>query len=265
MTRSRSVRGWSPVATLAAFSLALLLIVSGASCGATSEKEAATTVLVFGASSLTDAFADIEAAFEQANPDLDVKLNLAGSSALREQVLEGAPADVFASADWRHVEALIEAGEVAEDAATAFARNRLQVAVPEGNPAGVGSLSDLADEDLLVGLCATGVPCGDLARQALATVGIEAAVDTNEPDVRSLLTKIGAGELDAGIVYATDVASAAESVDGIPIDPQVQPDIVYPAAVTSRAPNPTGAAAFVRFLVTEPAQTIMAGHGFEAP
>ena len=159
-------------------------------------------LLVSAAASLTDAFAEIESAFEEANPDVDVVLNLGSSSALREQILEGAPADVFASANTSNMDQVAEAGELSGEAEI-FATNSLQIAVPTGNPGGVTGLEDFAREELLIGLCAEDVPCGDFGRQALAKAGVIPSIDTNEPDVRALLTKIEAGELDAGITYVT--------------------------------------------------------------
>src|SRR5690606_38345755 len=135
----------------------------------------------------------------------EVMLNLGPSSGLREQILEGAPVDVFASANSENMEQVAQAGEV--DEWFVFARNRLTIAVPAGNRAGITGLDDFGRDDLVIGLCAEAVPCGDLARETLASAGITPAIDTNEPDVRALLTKLEADELDAGIVYLTDLVS----------------------------------------------------------
>lgn len=220
-------------------------------------------VVVFAAASLSDAFADLEAAFEDENPDADVQLNVSGSAALREQILEGAPADVFASADERIMSQLVDAGEVASEPET-FARNRLEIAVPAANPGGVTSLEDLAEDDLLIGLCAAAVPCGDFARQALSSADVTASVDTNEPDVRALLTKIAADELDAGIVYVTDVAAASGLVEGIEIPPELNVEAAYPIADLARSSNPAGARAFIDFVLSS-GQPILARRGFSAP
>lgn len=220
------------------------------------------TVLVMTAASLADAFGEIETAFETNNPDVDIQLNLGGSASLREQILEGAPADVFASANVRTMQAVIDAGEA--EAATPFARNRLQIAVPLGNPAGVVGVADLADDSLLIGLCAERVPCGDFARQALDALGIDASVDTNEGDVRALLTKIEVGELDAGIVYASDTASSDE-VEAVELPGNADVDIVYPVAALSEASNESAAADFVDFVLSDDGQRILAANGFGAP
>lgn len=221
-------------------------------------------VLVSAAASLADAFAEAEAAFEVANPGMDVVLNLGPSSGLREQILEGAPVDVYASANASNMERLVVAGEVA-DGPQVFARNRLQIAVPAGNPSAVTGLEDFAREELLVGLCAEEVPCGEFARRALEKAGVSPAVDTNEPDVRALLTKIEEGELDAGITYLTDVASTGGAVEGIEIPEDQNVIAEYPVAVMAGAPNLEAARAFMEFVLSGEGRAIMADYGFTAP
>jgi molybdate transport system substrate-binding protein len=238
--------------------LAALSLVASA-CAADADAE----VLVSAASSLTDAFGEMEVAFEAANPGVDVVLNLAGSPTLREQVLAGAPADVLAVADPAVMAAVVAADEV-DGAPVEFARNRLVVAVPAGNPAGVTGIDDLAGEALLVGLCAEGVPCGDLARQALRQAGIEAAVDTEEPNVRALVAKLAEGELDVGITYETDVV-ATDDVDGLPLPDEVDVVASYPIAALAGAPNPDGAAAFVDFVLGDEGRAILGRYGFGSP
>jgi molybdate transport system substrate-binding protein len=221
-------------------------------------------LLVSAAASLTNAFAEMESAFEDANPDVDVLLNLGSSSALREQILEGAPADVFASANTSNMDQVAEAGELAGDAEI-FVTNSLQIAVPSGNPAGVTGLEDFTREELLIGLCAEDVPCGDFGRQALENAGVIPSIDTNEPDVRALLTKIGAGELDAGITYVTDVLSASGTVEGLHIPAEVNVVAEYPIATLTGAPNADAAAAWVEFVLSEEGQAILTSYGFTSP
>ena len=168
---------------IAIMSLALVTLACGGPSGQSREP-----VLVFAAASLTEAFENLADPFEAAQPGMSVELNFGGSSSLAQQILEGAPADVFASADTSNMDHVIEGGAASNS--SVLVRNSLQIAVPPGNPGGVAALSDFAREDLLIGLCAEGVPCGDFARQALANAGVAAAVDTNEPDVRALLLKI---------------------------------------------------------------------------
>lgn len=242
--------------------LSVVLIFTLSTCSISSARPS-ETVLVSAAASMTDAFAEIESAFERQNPGVDVVLNLAGSSSLREQILAGAPANVFVSANISNMDQVVEAGEAEEY--EVFAGNRLQIAVPSGNPAGVAGLEDFSDENLLIGLCAEEVPCGDFARQSLASAGVNPAVDTNEPDVRALLTKIEAGELDAGITYVTDVVSTNGRVEGVDIPDELNVMAQYPIAVLVNAPGIDGARAFVAFVLSEEGRQIMTEFGFTSP
>lgn len=256
------MRHWDGRSTTAAVAGLVAVACGGGPDGATDGARA--EVLVSAAASLTDAFGDLEAAFERTHPDVDVKLNLAGSSTLRIQILEGAPVDVYAPANEAHMDRVVEA-DLVEGEPRVFALNRLRVAVPRGNPAGVDELADFADEELLIGLCAPEVPCGGFAREALRRAGVDPAVDTNEPDVRALLTKIAAGELDAGITYATDVTSAGGVVEGIELPEGVDVVARYPVAVLRDAPHPEDARAFVAFLLSEDGRSILRDHGFLLP
>ena len=221
-------------------------------------------ILVSAAASLTDAMAAMASAFEAVHADVDVLLNLGGSSSLRAQILEGAPVDVFASADATNMARVVQVGRVASEAQL-FARNRLRIAVPAGNPAGVDGLEDLTNAALRIGLCAEEVPCGEFARRAFARAGLVPALDTNEPDVRALLTKIELGELDAGVTYATDVASANGAVQGVDIPDDVNVAAEYLVAVLAGSPNPRGAEEFVRFVLSDRGQTLLANYGFAPP
>lgn len=238
---------------------ALLLSACGGSASSTPNE-----ILVSAASSLTEAFTEMETAFESVNPEIDVVLNIGGSSALREQVLAGAPADVFASANTANMDLVVDAGDVEGEPAI-FAHNRLEIAVPVGNPGDVIGLADFARGELLIGLCAEAVPCGDYGRRVLQNADVTPSVDTEEPNVRALLTKIEVAELDAGIVYTTDVASADDGVDGIdiPDDHNIYAD--YPIAVLAEAPNAVGAADFVVFVLSDEGRAILDDHGFVLP
>jgi molybdate transport system substrate-binding protein len=240
--------------------LGCLLLASLMTGACTSDRTRDDEVLVSAAASLTEAFTGIEAAFEASHSNIDVILNLAGSSTLREQILQGAPADVFASADVANMEQVAAAVEP-----EIFARNRLTIAVPAGNPAGVAGLDDFARDDLFIGLCAVGVPCGDFAREALRSAGVDAVIDTEEPDVRALLVKIEAGELDAGITYVTDLAAAGAAVEGIDIPAAANVVADYPIAVLASAPHPDAAAAFVDFVLSDAGRAILSSHGFGLP
>lgn len=217
-------------------------------------------ITVFAAASLTDAFAAAAEIFEAANPGITVELHLAGSSALREQILDGAPADVFASADQSNMAVVVEAGAATDP--QPFVENELVIAVPSANEAGVDGLEDFADGGLLLGLCAAEVPCGELSRQVLANADITPSIDTEEPDVRSLLAKVAAGELDAGIVYRTDVLGADDTVDSIEIRAEHNVVARYQIALLSESSNPGGAAAFLAFLRGGEGQAILESYGF---
>jgi molybdate transport system substrate-binding protein len=219
-------------------------------------------ITVFAAASLTDAFTELGTTFESENPDVSVEFNFGASSALREQILAGAPADVFASANTSNMDQVVEAGAATDP--EDFVTNQLQIAVPAGNEAGVAGLDDFANPDLLIGLCAEGVPCGEFGREALASAGVTPSVDTNEPDVRSLLTKVEAGDLDAGIVYVTDVLAAGDAVEGIDIPADENVIATYPIAALGDAANAEVADAFVAFVLSGEGQANLDSYGFDA-
>jgi molybdate transport system substrate-binding protein len=221
------------------------------------------TLRVFAAASLTDAFTEIGEGFTGDHPGVTVEFNFAGSSALATQIQDGAPADLFASADENNMEKVVGSGDVTAEPEV-FITNILEIAVPAGNPGGVASLDDFAEPDLLIGLCAEEVPCGRFGREALANAGVTPSIDTNEPDVRSLLTKIEAGELDAGIVYQTDVRSSGD-LDGIEIPSDVNVVASYPIAPVAATSNPDAAEAFIGFVRSSAGQDILASYGFLQP
>jgi len=238
----------------------LVVVLAIVGCGKHADEE----LLVSAAASLTNAFGAMEIAFEEKHPETDVVLNLGGSASLREQILEGAPVDVFASANGSNMDQVVADAETFGEPRV-FTVNLLQIAVPAGNPARVAGLEDFADEELLIGLCAEGVPCGDFAREVLANAGITPSIDTNEPDVRALLTKVEAGELDAAITYVTDVASVGGRVDGVEIPDAVNVAAEYPIAVLVRAADHGTAGAFIDFVLSQEGQAIMSEFGFTSP
>ncbi len=240
-----------------------LLAVAGlaggalAGCGGSSND----TLTVFAASSLIDAFTEIGEAFEAQQTDVDVVITTGGSSSLRAQIVDGAPAGVFASANQATMDAVVDAGETTA-APVVFARNGLVVAAPANNPGAVAGLDDVDRADLFVGLCATGVPCGDLARAVLDEAGVTPSVDTDEPDVRSLLAKLVDGELDVGLVYGTDADSAGDAVVAFDAGSDLTtPYLIAPLA----AADPDVAASFVDFVTGPDGQAILAENGFDAP
>lgn len=243
------VSGWGRLGLVA------IVAVFGVACGS----DESTEVVVSAASSLTRVMAELEPQFEANHPGVDVVLNVAASSALRDQVIEGAPVDVFAPADPAHIEAVRAAGIETTDPVS-FATNRLALAVPRGNPGRVQTIADLSRDELLVGLCAVGVPCGDLADRLLETVGVSARVDTREADVVALFTKLTAGELDVGLVYASEVVSTSE-VEAVEIFEY--PANEYRVVVIDDAHQ--GATAFAAFLTSDDARRTLAAHGFGLP
>lgn len=244
----------------------LIVSVGVAACGsvpADSPTPAPDELVVSAAASLTGAFGEVGSAFEEANPGVDLRLNLGSSAALRQQVLEGAPVDVFASADTSNMDQLVESGET-ESGPEVFARNRMGIAFPSGNPAGITGLGDFANEELLIGLCAETAPCGAFAREVLENAGVIPRVDSDEADVRALVTKIAAGELDAGIVYRTDVLSSG-AVQGLAIPEDVNVIVEYPIAALVNGRNPVVGALFVEFVLSEQGQAILKRYGFSSP
>jgi molybdate transport system substrate-binding protein len=206
------------------------------------------TVAVFAAASLTDVFAEIAV-------DVDVDLTFAASSQLVAQIEAGAAADVLATADESTM------AEVSDDAVV-FARNRLTIAVETGNPLGIGSLDDLADEDVLLAMCAPAVPCGRLGALALEKGGVEREPTTFAENARAALTAVDLGEVDAAVVYVTDVRSADGAVDEVEIDIADDPalEAAYPIAALTAAGD-----AFVELVLADEGQSILRRHGFLAP
>ncbi len=246
--------------------LTVLLLASVAACGASDDggDEAAGSITVFAAASLSDVYAEVGRAFEEANPGTSVAFSFGPSSGLVTQVTEGAPADVVATASTATMDDLVEADAIDGDPVP-FATNALAIAVPPGNPGAVTGLADLADGDLIVALCAAEVPCGSFARQAFDRAGVEPSVDTEEQDVRALLTKVEAGEVDAGVVYRTDVTAAGDRVEGIEVPDAENVVATYPIAVTRQAGDPATARAFIELLVSDKGQALLADAGFGPP
>ncbi|MFI5716392.1 molybdate ABC transporter substrate-binding protein [Nocardia sp. NPDC051750] len=222
------------------------------------------TVTVFAAASLTEAFTTLGEQFEEAHPGVDVVFSFAGSSALAEQIRQGAPADVFASAAPRNMEQVVTSGDVTTGPVT-FVRNRLEIAVPTGNPGSISGLADFGRPEPRIALCAEQVPCGATADKVFTAAGVTPQPDTREPDVKAVLTKVTLGEVDAALVYRTDVRSAGDTVTGIEFPEADEAINDYPIAPVAAAPNPAAAAAFVDFVLTPQARSVFATAGFDAP
>jgi len=222
------------------------------------------TLTVFAAASLTDVFGELGDQLMADNPELHIQFNFAGSSALATQITQGAPADVFASANQPQMTVVSDAGLQAEDP-TVFTENVLEIAVPEGNPGDVTGLADFANPELTLAICAAEVPCGAAATQVFESAGITAVPDTLEEDVRAALTKVELGEVDAALVYASDVQGAGSGVEGIEL-PEAE-DVIneYPICVLADAPNPDAAEAFVDLVLSVEGQKALEAAGFRAP
>ncbi len=245
----------------AAVAIALVVIVA-TSCGSDDEKS--DDLVVFAASSLSEAFAVLSDAFAVEHPDVRVVLNFAGSADLVSQIISGAPADIFVSADDANMAKLTTAGGNADEPIV-IARNTFEVIVEQGNPKGVSGLVDLARPDLIVVLCAETVPCGSGAAGILRRAGVSVSPKSFEERVKGVVTKVIIGEADVGIVFVTDVLAAGDDAQGVLIPTDVNVTTDYPIVVTTSASNPVAAHAFLEFVAGETGQRILADHGFLAP
>ncbi len=255
----------------------LMMIIALAACGgggATPDSEAEdVTLTVFAAASLTVAFTELGAEFDAANPGVTTTFNFAGSNALATQINEGAPADVFASANNTQMTAAVETGRVDADAPVQFVTNRLVVVTPAGNPGGIAGLQDLAGDDVLLVLAAAEVPVGgyslefldlasaDPAFGASYREGVLANVASYEENVRSVLNKVALGEADAGIVYTSD-AAGVEGISQLEIPDTLNVLAQYPIAALNDSANASTAAAFVDYVLSADGQAILASYGF---
>jgi molybdate transport system substrate-binding protein len=250
-----------------------------AACTPTAEAPAeaptAEDVVVFAAASLTEAFTALAADFEEANPGVTMVLNFAGSQQLAQQLAQGAPADVFASANPRQMQVAIEAGQIQEGTEQIFANNRLVVVVPADNPGGVETLQDLAQPGLKLVLAAEDVPVGTYSRDYLDKAEAsntfengyrEALLDnvvSYEQTVKAVLTKVMLGEADAGIVYTSDITpNVADNVQQIAIPDNLNTVATYPIALASDSEQPQLAQQFIGYVLSEEGQATLAAHGF---
>jgi molybdate transport system substrate-binding protein len=254
---------------MAAVGTAALLGVAGCTGSLASPQAAGTpsaaeeiggTLTVFAAASLTDVFTQLGQTLEDRHPGLDVRFTFAGSSALAAQVLQGAPADVFASADEDQMDRVARA-DLAEDP-EAFAHNVLMVAVPLDNPGNVTGLDDFARDELDLAVCAPEVPCGAAAEKLFEALDVPAVPDTYEEDVRAVLTKVQLGEVDAGLVYYSDVVAAKDTILALALPEAVAAENRYPIAALTDAPNPAAAQAFVDLVLSDEGQQALADAGF---
>lgn len=237
---------------------ALFPSASGATTKSTSE------LTVSAAASLTDVFPVIADAFKKRFPDTEIKFNFSGSSTIMNQVIAGAPVDVIATASESTMQIGVDSKDVLRP--LFFARNSLTIAVPAGNPANIKDLADLQRSGLLLGVCDTAVPCGTSAAELFAKNKLNVTPVTRELDVRSLLGKVISGDLDAGIVYITDVKAAGSKVEFVEIPIKENVMTTYPIAVVSQTPNTELSNRFVNFVrFSTTSQAILRAFGFAKP
>ncbi|MFD6177609.1 MULTISPECIES: molybdate ABC transporter substrate-binding protein [unclassified Isoptericola] len=250
------------VATLSVGAAATALAGCGTSASGGEGGDGAT-LTVFAAASLQGSFEDLAEQFEATHDGVDVRLSFAGSSDLVAQIQQGAPADVFASADTANMDKL-----VADDLVGApqdFATNSLEIAVPPGNPAGVATLADLADPDVKLVLCAPEVPCGAASARVADAAGLDLQPVSEEQSVTDVLGKVIAGEADAGLVYVTDVAAAGDDVEGVELPESAGAVNTYPIAPVTDTDHEELARQFVDLVLSDDGQQTLAGYGFAAP
>ncbi|WP_354643180.1 molybdate ABC transporter substrate-binding protein [Kitasatospora camelliae] len=258
---------------VAATVLALAAGLTACGSGATPSNSPATAdgtgaakptgaVTVFAAASLKGSFTDLGKKFEAANPGVKVTFNFGGSSALAQSIVSGAPADVFAAASPATMKTVTDAKAAAGDPKV-FVRNTLEIAVPKGNPRHITGLKDLTG--VKTALCAKEVPCGAAALKALEAGGVNLTPVTLEQDVKGALTKVELGEVDASLVYKTDVKADAAKIDGVSFPEAEKAVNDYPIAALAKAPNAAAAAAFVTYIRSAEAKQVLGEAGFQTP
>ncbi|MDT7599870.1 MAG: molybdate transport system substrate-binding protein [Pseudonocardiales bacterium] len=224
----------------------------------------AATLTVSAAASLTDVFNQLGKTFESQNPGSTVRFNYGGSSDLAQQIVNGAPADVFAAANTSTMATVSKAGLVSGDPSV-FVTNVLQIAVAPGDPKGIHTFADLTKPDLKVVVCAPQVPCGSAATQVEKATGVMLKPVSQEADVRSALSKVSTGDADAALVYVTDVKSSKGKVEGVDFPEAAKALNQYPIAVLKNAPNADLAAKFVALVRGADGQQVLKNAGFGTP
>lgn len=222
------------------------------------------TVTVFAASSLQDAFEQLGTEFAVAHPGYEVQFSFSSSTQLSHQIIDGAPADVFAAADTDNMDLLVLHGQVSGDPAV-FATNHLQILVARSAIDRIRSLVDLSRRDVVVVLAATDVPLGRYSTAVLNAAGVVVAPMSYEPSASSVVSKVVSGEADAGIVYSSDVMGAGSAAVGVDIPADINAQVSYPIAVTRHGAQRLGAAQWVGFVLSKRAQDILREYGFSAP
>lgn len=249
-----------PVLGIAAV-VGVATIVAGCSAHQT---DAAGSVTVFAAASLTSTFTELGSRFEQDHPGTSVRFNFAGSADLESQLAQGAPADVFASADTDTMATAAEAGLLAGEPAD-FATNTLTIVTTPGNPTGIETFADLARPGTQLVVCAPQVPCGAATEKVERAAGVTLAPVSEESAVTDVLGKITSGQADAGLVYVTDAARARSDVTAIPFPESSGAANRYPIAVLDGSTNSGAAREFVDLVTGPHGREVLAAAGFAAP
>ncbi|MDQ3733223.1 MAG: molybdate ABC transporter substrate-binding protein [Actinomycetota bacterium] len=255
-----------PLALLAALVCGLTACGGDEAPAAGGDDTLSGSLTVFAAASLTDVFTELGGRFESEHRNVEMTdyFNFGPSSGLATQINEGAPADVFASANTTQMEVAVAAGN-AHGAPAVFVENVLEIAVPAGNPAGITGLADFANPDLTLAICAPEAPCGAAAQTVFQAAGITPSVDSLEEDVRAALTKVELGEVDAALVYVTDVTAAGGSVEGIEFPEAEEAVNSYPIVALAAAPNPDAARAWIEFVLSDVGAAAFEEAGFRIP
>jgi len=256
-----------------AFVIAALaaVTVAGCSSGGSSPSSSSSSgsssstgaITVFAAASLTGSFTQLGKQFEAAHKGDTVKFSFGPSSGLATEITSGAPADVFASAAPANMQQVVSAGDASNP--QNFAKNIMEVAAPPNNPGKVKSVNDLAKKSVKVALCQPQVPCGVVAAEIFKNVGIKVKPVTLQPDVKSVLTQVETGNVDAGMVYVTDVMAAGSKVKGITIPASDNASTLYPIATINSSKHKSIAQAFVSYVLSPTGQQVLASAGFEKP
>ncbi len=221
------------------------------------------TITVFAASSLMGTFTQLGKQFEAAHPGDTVKFSFGASSTLATQITSGAPADVFASASTKNMDQVVTASDASNP--QNFAKNIMEIAVPPSNPAHVMSVTNLASSSVKVALCQPQVPCGVVAAKVFKNAKISVKPVTLQPDVKSVLTQVELGNVDAGVVYVTDVMAAGAKVKGVTIPASDEASTLYPIATISNSKYQSIAQAFVAYVLSSEGQQVLTAAGFEKP
>ncbi|MFD5276036.1 molybdate ABC transporter substrate-binding protein [Pseudarthrobacter sp. NPDC058362] len=242
---------------------AAVLLLGLAGCAPAASSNTGETLTVFAAASLKASFTELAAKYEEQHPGTRVRLSFAGSSDLATQITQGAPADVFASADTATMERVTQAG-MADGGARVFAANTLALAVPPGNPAGIRTFADLARPGTRLVACAPQVPCGAAAAAVARRTGTDLQPVSEENSVTDVLGKVISGEADAGLVYQTDVRAADGKVDSVPFPEAADAPAAYPIVTLAGAADMAAAAAFVELVAGPEGQRVLEEAGFRA-